>query len=435
MTVELDRKAREILHKNDRGGFTIPTARLYPFQWNWDSVFVAIGLACFDTERAWQELEMLVAGQCEDGMIPHIIFRKDDADYFPGPLVWQTPGAGLAASGISQPPVLATAIRHFVEAQGQTAIDRAEKMFDSLIAWHRWWHEKRTPENCPIVCTVHPWETGRDNCPDWNIGLDEMEIDPELEPYKRKDIEHADPSQRPSAEQYDKYLTIVKFGRDHGWDQKTLTNKGPFLMADPGIFFILLRADRDLLWLAERMGKTEQAAEIAKWINDAEAHQDYLWNEKIGAFCARDVRTGQFSDGFSNASALCFYAGLTDPAKCEQTLGHIARISAKTHFGQSSWDPDTDSFESQRYWCGPIWCQMNYMIAIGLKEIGESELAEKMQHDLRKCIEKSGFYECFDPISGSGCIGVDFSWTAALWLAWASPTAAPQQHLYQEMRA
>ena len=66
---------------------------------------------------------------------------------------------------------------------------------------------------------------------------------------------------------------------------------------------------------------------------------------------------------------------------------------------------------------------MNYMIAKGLKEQGYAHLADKMRFDLKQVIELSGFYECFDPISGAGCIGHDFSWTAALWLAWASPSS------------
>ncbi len=36
--------AGAILRANDRGGYCVPTARLYPFQWNWDSAFVAHGL-------------------------------------------------------------------------------------------------------------------------------------------------------------------------------------------------------------------------------------------------------------------------------------------------------------------------------------------------------------------------------------------------------
>ena len=420
--MDLDEQARAILKKNDRGGFTIPTARLYPFQWNWDSAFIALGIATMDDDRAWRELEMLVEGQAHDGMIPSIIFRNDDEDYFPGPKIWQTNNGKINGTGISQPPVLASVVAHFAKSQGEEGMRRAKTLFPAMLKWHRWWHDARTPEGVDVVCTVHPWETGRDNCPDWKIGLRNMEIDPDLEPYQRKDIEHANPAERPSQEEYDKYITIVKFGRDYGWDQKQLTNEGPFLMADPGIFFILLRADRDLLWLAEQLGYAEEAEEIKGWIAKAEVAADSFWNDEFGAYCAWDVRTGEFSHGFSNASALCFYADIGTKTQREQTLRHMQRIASQTQFGQSSWDPEAPLFESQRYWCGPLWCQMNYMIAKGLAEQGEASMAEKMRHDLKNVIELSGFYECFDPLSGAGCIGRDFSWTAALWLAWASPS-------------
>ena len=44
---DLDHKAKTILTENDQGGYTIPTKGLYPYQWNWDSVFVALGFATF----------------------------------------------------------------------------------------------------------------------------------------------------------------------------------------------------------------------------------------------------------------------------------------------------------------------------------------------------------------------------------------------------
>ena len=421
---DLDEQARSILKKNDRGGFTIPTARLYPFQWNWDSAFIALGIATMDDDRAWQELDMLVEGQAHDGMIPSIIFRNDDDDYFPGPKVWQTDNGPINGTGISQPPVLASVVSQLAKAQGAKGLERARHLFPAMMKWHQWWHDCRTPDGLDVVCTVHPWETGRDNCPDWKIGLQNMQTDPDLEPYQRKDIQHANPAERPSQDEYDKYISIVKFGRDHGWDQKVLTNQGPFLMADPGIFFILLRADRDLLWLAEEFGYTKEAAQIKAWIEKAEAFAHLFWNKDYGAFCAWDVRTGAFSHGFSNASALCFYADIGTAEQRTKTVAHMERIASLTQFGQSSWDPDAPLFESQRYWCGPLWCQMNYMIAKGLSEQGYSDLANKMRFDLKQVIELSGFYECFDPINGAGCIGHDFSWTAALWLAWASPSSS-----------
>src|SRR5690606_32049307 len=62
-------EARRILAVNDRGGYTVPTDRLYPFQWNWDSAFVAMGFALYDVDRAYRELERLAEGQWADGMI------------------------------------------------------------------------------------------------------------------------------------------------------------------------------------------------------------------------------------------------------------------------------------------------------------------------------------------------------------------------------
>ena len=34
-------------------------------------------------------------------------------------------------------------------------------------------------------------------------------------------------------------------------------------------------------------------------------------------------------------------------------------------------------------------------------------------------MEQNGFYEAYSPIDGTGSGGDDFSWTAAIWLAWA----------------
>lgn len=420
MALDLDARAREILNKNDRGGYTVPTARLYPYQWNWDSAFVALGFATFDRARAWQELELLLEGQWGNGMIPHILFRRDDPDYFPGPSVWQTNGGAMPSGGISQPPVLASIVWELVQTGGAEDLARAGAMFDDILRWHRWYHRDRTPDGCPVVCTVHPWETGRDNCPDWNIGMDTMEVAPDLMAYQRMDTVHANAAQRPSKTQYDKYVTIIQFGRSVGWDQKRLTNEGPFLMADPGIHFILLRADRDLADLARACGREEALAEVEGFITKGVASSDYFWNPEVGAYCARDVRSGVFSDGVSNASVLAFYAGVGSEAQHQSTLAHMERIAAKVDFMMPSWDPDADTFEPQRYWCGPVWPQMNTIIAKGLAEQGHVDMATRVRRDLARVIEASGFFECFNPVTGEGCIGPNFSWTAALWLAWAS---------------
>ena len=109
MTTQMDERAQEILRANDRGGYTVPNGRVYPFQWNWDSAFVALGFATFDQDRAWRELETLFEAQWPDGFVPHIVFWKDDAGYFPGPAVWGT-GRSPLTSGITQPPVASSSV-------------------------------------------------------------------------------------------------------------------------------------------------------------------------------------------------------------------------------------------------------------------------------------------------------------------------------------
>lgn len=413
----LIQSAVDILTRNDRGGFTIPTKGLYPYQWNWDSAFCALGIATYDMDRAWAEITSLIQGQWPDGMIPSIIFRSDDPDYFPGPSRWGKTLGPIPSTGISQPPVLASVVRHLTQGGGAQAQARQAQVFDALFRWHSWWHEARTVDG--IVATVHPWETGRDNCPDWNIGMDAMEIAPDLVPYTRKDNTHVDPRFRPSQEEYDKYLTIVQFGDSIGWDQRRLTDEGPFLMADPNLHFVLLRADKDLRAIATQLGKPKPVLDqIDAWIAKAEAATDTIWNPELRAFTARDLRTGAFSNGFSNCSALCFYADSGSPAQWAATMDHLARIAAQVEFMLPSWDPEAPDFEAQRYWCGPVWPQMNYMTALGLSEQGYPEMAARIQDDLCRAIEQSGFWECFNPLTGDGCVGNNFSWTASVWLAW-----------------
>jgi len=53
-------RAREVLRRNDLGGWTRAAPGLYPHQWSWDSAFIAIGLAHIVAGcRAWAQ-KMLV---------------------------------------------------------------------------------------------------------------------------------------------------------------------------------------------------------------------------------------------------------------------------------------------------------------------------------------------------------------------------------------
>lgn len=406
----LDRQAREILSGNDRGGYTVPTHGLYPYQWNWDSMFAALGFAQYDLPRAWQEIETLFAGQWDTGMVPHILFHQVDPGYFPGPDIWGGRGP-VASSGITQPPVAATIIRRIWELDPDHAAPHLRALYPRLLAWHRWFMEWRAEDG--MICVTHPWESGRDNAPDWDGAMAALEPK-DVSPYQRRDTTHVDAQMRPTDQQYDRYIYLVDQGRRCAWDQAALKAANLFRVADPAMTFILLRACRDLAHMGEALGL--DTSEISPWIETLQQGAARLWNPEINAFDAWDVQARGFAGSLSNASFLCWYAGLDDPAM----LAHFDRIMDRARYGMPSHDPERDTFAPKRYWRGPSWAMMDMMIAQGLSEQGYAQRAAKMRHQTRAAIRKSGFAEYFDPLDGSPAGGEAFTWTAAIWLAWAS---------------
>lgn len=63
------------------------------------------------------------------------------------------------------------------------------------------------------------------------------------------------------------------------------------------------------------------------------------------------------------------------------------------------------------------------MIGQGLHEMGYDDYADQLRTKTRDLITEHGFAEYFDPLTGEPAGGGMFSWTAAVWLAWASPSA------------
>ncbi len=139
---------------------------------------------------------------------------------------------------------------------------RLQQLFDKLLLWHRWFARVRDPLGKGLVVAVHPWETGRDNSPEWDAPSRTIDVSGVGE-YQRRDTTHLDQNMRPTKAEYDRYLALVQFGRATGWDQERIAQTNPFRVADVGMTMILLRANRDLLALAQELGRTDAAKELA----------------------------------------------------------------------------------------------------------------------------------------------------------------------------
>ena len=409
--MSLQDEAQQILRGNDRGAYTVPTHGLYPYQWNWDSAFAAWGFATFDLPRAWVEVETLFSGQWESGMVPHILFHEPDEGYFPGPDVWGCNGKGpIASSGISQPPVAASFIRAIWEADKAYGDERLLALMPKIEAWHRWFMKWRCEGGAIFI--THPWEAGRDNAPDWDSAMGA--VDPTgVGAYTRRDTSHVDADMRPTKNDYDRYIWLVQRGRALGWEDGVMAEARPFAVADPTMTFILLRACRDWVVMAEALGL--ETGPTRGWIADLERGAARLWDGENGFFCGIDLATGQHTGHLSSASYLCWYAGIDEPR-----MLHVLHNALRScDYPLPSHDVKAAEFDGMRYWRGPTWPILNYLIGRGLADCGHNEEAERLRHATKALIRDHGFSEYFDPVSGVPAGGKAFTWTAAVWLGWA----------------
>ena len=113
--------AKQIIKNNWKEGFTIPSSKLYPFQWMWDSGFVALGTSTYNIEMAMTEIRKMFSGQWANGMIPHILFHSEnEKTYFPNFDFWKSQvnkGAPSKpkSSGITQPAVFGFIIQDILK--------------------------------------------------------------------------------------------------------------------------------------------------------------------------------------------------------------------------------------------------------------------------------------------------------------------------------
>ncbi|CUH52024.1 MGH1-like glycoside hydrolase domain-containing protein [Shimia marina] len=407
--ISLTEQARDVLITNDRGSYTVPTAGLYPYQWNWDSAVAALGFAQFDVERAWVELETLFQGQWADGMVPHILFHKNDPGYFPGPEVWGCEGP-IPSSGIIQPPIAATMAHLVWQRDPEMGRPRMAALYPKMVKWHSWIMRWRLHRGA--VCTTHPWETGRDNAPDWDKTMARMDAS-DVGEYTRRDTSHVNAEDRPTKYDYDRYITLVQLGRRLNWDQAAMLAQSPFRVADPTMTFTTLRAARDLVKMGTALGEDTQTleADVAR----LEAGAATLWNEELGGFDSRDVHSGEWAGCLSNASYLCWFAGVENRVM----LTKLRSIMERVAYPVPSNDPDAETFDARRYWRGPTWAIVNMLIGLGLADMGHEEEATDLAKKTAHLIKEHGFAEYFDPFSGAAAGGGSFTWTAAVWLAWA----------------
>ncbi|WP_029136529.1 glucosylglycerate hydrolase [Nakamurella lactea] len=430
--------AAAVLRDNDRGDHTVAAPQLYPHQWSWDSAFVAVGWASLSIDRALLELRSLLAGQWQTGMLPQIVFSSAPG-YFPGPDRWRTEVAptapvGVSTSGICQPPVHGLAVHLIGAAAHRRGGADAEafdaflaETFDAWLGWHRWLANVRGTHPTGLVEIHHGWESGMDNSPRWDGPYSRIEVG-DLQPYRRQDLLHvADPAERPSDADYDRYVWLVDQLVAVRYDDVAARESIDFRVGDT--FFTALHSlsARLLARLGERLGRTADAAELDAMADAARSavqssvdpatglardhdHRadEWLSTSTIGGFAPLICGTSQ--DGYD-----ALVAELLGPRWCGHPSLHLPQPPTTS--------PDSPAFVAASYWRGPVWPVVSWLVTWCLDHHGRTEAAAALRSAGLAQLGDRTFGEYYHPLSGRSLGSSRQSWTAAAALAW---TAAEQ---------
>ena len=423
----LRNKAEFILNGNWMDGFTIPTKKLYPFQWNWDSGFTSLGMSHFNLNYSQRELMSLFSGQWENGMVPHIIFHSENEDtYFPNHDFWNARvnnGAPITpkTSGITQPPVHGFILEEIINRSPDNHDLKAfaKAIFPKIVNSHRYFYTYRDPNREGLAFIFHPWESGRDNSPLWDSAMNRITINKNLLPnYIRKDTELASSEERPTTSQYDRYVYLLELGKKYNYDGIEIYNESPFLIQDTLINATLIKSNQSLINLGKKLGF--DIVEIQEWQDQAmKAYRNKLWNDKLETFLVYDLRTNNAVPHIEIGRFSSLYANIPSTEQAGLINSYLKSLHNRGYNLCPSFDVDSPLFDSKRYWRGPIWPQMNWMIYNGLMQYGFDDTANIVKNDLLNLVKKLGFHEYFESQKNlvknlnKGYAGDNFSWTAA----------------------
>lgn len=431
---DLNERAIEILKKNDRGLYTIPASKLYPHQWLWDSCFIAIGQRHYDTERAKMEILSLLRGQWSNGMIPHMIFSrghefKRDHDLWRS---WINPFApdDIVTSGITQPPMLAEAI--FRIGEKLPLPERRswyKQCLPALIAYHEWLYRERDPHEEGLTLQIHPWETGLDNTPPWMSELHEHLLPWWVRVLQKTRLEviagwfRRDTQIVPASQRYSNIDAMALFDAQRRLRRKEynidkILDHSLFTIEDLAFNSIFIRANDILLDIAKTL-RAEVPEPLRLRMELTKTAFEELWDPYTESYYPRDFVTHKLIKEPSVEALLPLYAGCITPERAAQL---VKTIENEHMFGPAHPIPsvplNSPWFDAERYWQGPTWMNMNWLIADGLRRYGYKEHAEALIESSLELVKDGHFNEYFNPLTGQPIGAPDFSWTAAVALDW-----------------
>lgn len=359
----------------------------------------------YGIQRAINEMRAIFSCQWQNGMLPHIRFVPGQSGYRPDASDWGVPEGisghtALPTSGITQPPIVGLCLYELFRKIGEEAQALHYQSFIALAEgverYHNWLFRERDPWRENLVLCLHPWETGTDNSPAFELLVVATRAYVEerglpVDAFGRADTRHVHEAYRPTDRDYSTYYGLMSIFKRHGYNQAAIIAETPFLLQDV-LFNTLLVASlqalaklqgilagmsKDILSAGPLLAKALRNTEKARAVSDAICRK--MWDESDGLFYSYDVRGKRLLRTPTVSSLMPLMGGI---ATREQAARLITHASDPTQFWTEAPLPSTaansPAFDPQRYWSGPSWPVTNWLVYLGLRERG-LPLADKLR--------------------------------------------------------
>ncbi|OGO51553.1 MAG: hypothetical protein A2148_01375 [Chloroflexi bacterium RBG_16_68_14] len=405
------RAAERLLRNNLRRGvspfdgqpysFCVPSAGTYPYQWCWDSCFHAIVWTYFDTEQAKEELRTLLRAQDADGRIPHRICWNKRAPLALRFKFHRRAFLHPVRSQLAGPPLLAVALERVVERTGDLSF--LAETLPGVERYYRWLARRRDPDGNGLVSIIHPYESGLDHKPSYDIvvGL-----------------------RNPPAT-----AAVLAAKALDGWNRLLNYNLGAifrfdrFNVTDVGYNCTYAQGLASLGRLWERLGDRGKA--------EAYRNQSQQVEQAILSRCRHE--DGLFYDLYSRGEKKALVRTVT--CLFPLILDSIDRTAAERlvteHLlsEQEFWLPypvpsvaaDEPTFNpafrsplASGLWRGPTWIAVNWFIVQGLRKQGFYDVAQAVAERTGQLIERGGFREFYHPYTGTPYGAEGFGWSTLI---------------------
>ena len=328
----------------------------------------------------------------------HVIFWQREAykdrpaDYS---IAYRTP----YLSDCIQPPLLAEAVAA-VAARGRGEAFLRE-VLPAVRRYFDWLHDVRDPDDDGLIAVLQADETGLDESPKFDEYLGVSGDD-------RPDYDAA-------------WHRVADPYAEVGRDPARMFALDRFIDEDVMVNTIYAENQRVLSNLLAQVGDAAGAADFrARADRTRDALVGKCWDPEAGLFfdlaglAERPLRTSTFTSLFP-----LLLPDLPEPIAA-RLIGQLEDPGAYA----TPWPVPTCSRREPAFrpgaigehllWRGASWINVNWYLCRGLRRHGRADLARRIEDSTATMIERWGFREYYDTLTGEGHGAPDFSWSALI---------------------